>query len=294
MRTLSARIDSTSCSNVASWLRCALYVGLPAKVLSVSAVDDVLAKFSDQGWTVATQEPVYGRSPNPTRTDLVRGRRERLALLVYAWKVTGEGKGRAGTNYRIQTTKSHDGELLSEAGRLTLGFGVDATREVIAVFDAWTKRNTGSSSSVHIKRAMLDEAAAVGYTTYGPRWDARAAASFDQVDRLVPWFTEQTNTRLAAVQALEHSVSGEKAIARADLWDSAPAAWLRPEDHLVLADREGEQLVDDSIWAVRSLEVTITKPGRYPRRAVTFTCQRYGRVKNEAKVLEGLTRRPTK
>jgi hypothetical protein len=237
---------------------------------------------------------VHGRSPNPTRADLMRGRRERLALLVYAWKITGEGKGRTGTNYRIQTTRSHEGELLSEPDRLTLGFGVDEARKVIAVFDGWTKRNTGSSSSVHIKRELLDGAAAVGYATYGPPWDARAAASFDQVDKLVPWFDTQFKIRLAAVQALEHSVSGESATARADLWDSAPAAWLRQGDHLVLADRAGEHLVDDSIWAIRSLEVTVTVPGRYPRRSITFTCQRYGRVKNESQVLKGLTRRPDK
>jgi hypothetical protein len=260
----------------------------------VSAVDDVLAPFSDQGWIVTAQEPVHGRSPNPTRADLMRGRRERLALIVYAWKVTGEGKGRTGTNYRIQTTRSHEGELLSEPGRLTLGFGVDEARKVVAVFDGWTKRNTGGSSSVHIKRAMLDEAAAVGYATDGPPWDARAAARFDEIDKLVPWFDIQFNTRLAAVQALEHSVSGESATARADLWDSAPAAWLRPGDRLVLADPAGEHLVDDSIWAVRSLEVAVTMPGRYPRRSVTFTCQRYGRVKNEGQVLKGLIRRPDK
>lgn len=260
----------------------------------MSAVDDVLARFHDQGWTIASQDPVYGHSPNPTRVDLVRARRVRYALLAYAWKVTGEGKGRTGTNYRIQTTRSHDGELITEPDRLTLGFGVDAAREVIAVFDAWTKRNTGSSSSVHIKRAMLDEAAAFGYATYGPPWDARAAARFDQVDKLVPWFVAQTNTRLAAVQALGHLVSGERAIVRADLWDSAPAAWLRLGDHLVLADEDGERLVDDSIWAVRNLEVTVTNVGRYPRRTVTFTCQRYGRVKNQTKVLEGLSRRPVK
>jgi hypothetical protein len=260
--------------------------------LRVSAVEDVLARFSDQGWTVVTREPVHGRSPNPTRANLARGRHARLALLVYAWKVTGEGKGRAGTNYRIQTTRSHEGELLSEPDRLTLGFGVDAAREVIAVFDGWTKRNTGASSSVHIKRAMLDEAATIGYATDEPRWDARAAARFDEVDQLVPWFESQASTRLAPVQPLEHSVFGESLIARADLWDSAPAAWLRGGDHLVLADRDGKHLVDDSIWTVGSLEVTITTPGRYPRRSVTFTCHRHGRVKNEARVLAGLTRRP--
>jgi hypothetical protein len=258
----------------------------------VSAVDDVLAKFSDQGWIAVAQEPVYKRSPNPTRVNLARGRRERLSLLVYAWRVTGEGKGRRGTDYRIQTTRSHEGELLSEMNRLTLGFGIDETREVIAVFDAWTKRNTGSSSSVHIKRSMLDEAAAVGYATYGPPWDARAAARFDEIDKLVSWFAAQTRTRLAPVQVLEHSFSADSAIARADLWDSAPAAWLRPGDRLVLADRTGEHLVDDSIWTVRSLEVTVTRPGRNPRRAITFTCQRYGRVKNGARMLQGLTRRP--
>jgi hypothetical protein len=270
------------------------HIDLAATVLTVSRVDDVLDKFCDQGWTVGMQEPVHRRSPNPTRVALTRGRQERLGLIMYAWAVTGEGKGRRGTDYRIQTTRSHEGALLSEARRLTLCFGVDAAREVIAVFDGWTKRNTGGSSSVHIKRSMLDEAANAGYATYGPPWDARAAARFDQIDKLLPWIHAQTRTRLAAVQAEEHSVSGESAIARADLWDSAPAAWLRPGDRLVLADRTGQHLVDDSIWAVGGLEVTITKLGRYPRRAVTFTCQRYGRVKNEAKVLEGLTRRPVK
>lgn len=270
----------------------AQYVGISTTVLRVSAVDDVLARFRDRGWTVVTQEAVYGHSPNPTRVDLARGRHEHLALLVYAWKVTGEGKGRTGTNYRIQTTRSHEGEFLSEPGRLTLGFGVDAEREVIALFDGWTKRNTGSSSSVHIKRAMLDEAAATGYATYGPLWDARAAARFDDIDKLLPWLDAQFKRRFATVQALEHSVSGESATVRADLWDSAPAAWLRSGDRLVLADRAAEHLVDDSVWTIRSLDVTVTTPGRNPRRTVTFSCQRHGRVNNEAKVLEGLTRRP--
>jgi hypothetical protein len=258
----------------------------------VSAVDDVLARFRDQRWIVAAQVPVYGRSPNPTRVDLIRGRRERLALLVYAWRITPEGKGRKGTNYRIQTTRSHEGELLSESGRLTVGFGIDESRKVVAVFDGWTKRNTGSSSSVHIKRVLLDGAAAEGYATYGPPWDARAAVRFDEVDKLVPWFETQFKTRFAAVQPLDYSVSGESASARADLWDSAPAAWLRPGDRLVLADRTGEHLVVDSIWTADSLEVEVTMPGRYPRRSVTFICRRHGRVRNEAAVLEGLTRRP--
>ena len=94
------------------------------------------------------------------------------------------------------------------------------------------------------------------------------------------------------VQALDQSVSGESASARADLWDSAPAAWLRPGDRLVLADQAGEHLVVDAIWTVDSLEVEVTIRGRNPRRSVTFTCRRHGRVRNEAAVLEGLIWRP--
>jgi len=244
----------------------------------MTAVDDVVAAFSAAGWTPLVQQSVHGgRSVNPTRVDLARGK-QYLQLLVYAWKITSEGKGRSGDNYRIQTTRSHDGELMTEPPRLTLGFGVDDHRGVLAVFDGWTKRATGGSSSVHIKRETLDRAAEVGYADQPPAWDSRAAVRVDAVDALLPWIARQRDRRLTAVHPLDHAVSGAAASITCDLWDASPAGWLRPKDQLLLADASGGRLVDGSLWEIRDLAITITKPGRNPRRAVTFDCRRYGRV----------------
>lgn len=253
----------------------------------MSVIDTVLAALEERGWGTVSRQPVSGRSPNPTRVDLMHGPRG-LPLVVYAWKVTGEGKGRSGNNYRIQTTRSHDGELLSDDSRLTVGLGLDEDRAVIVAFDGWTKRNTGSSSSVHIKRSLLDAAATLGFSTDGPPWDARAACRQDEVDKLLPWIADQRKRRFAPVVALTHSVSGDAAVATADLWDSAPAAWLRVHDHLVLVDQSGSNLLDDSIWTVTDLAVNVVTPGRNPRRTISFQLTRHGRVQDQKQVLDAL------
>jgi hypothetical protein len=256
----------------------------------VSAIDEVINAFQAIGWTVGSER--VGRGPNPTRLDLQRGRKQRLSLLAYAWRITGEGKGRSGTNFRIQTTRTHNGPLLSEHDRLTLGFGIDAGRDVIAAFDGWTKRNTGASSSVHIKRQLLDDAQANGLATSGPPWDSRVACRKSEIDRLLPWIDEQGKPRASAVHAVDFQWHGEStATVSAKLWDSAPAAWLRAGDHLVAADPAGERLLDNSIWTVRELDVQVSGSGRYPLRLITFGLQRYGRVENEAQVLGTLNRK---
>lgn len=261
----------------------------------MSAIDDVLAAFGQVGWRVTKQERVCkGRSPNPTRVDLARGQR-RLSLLAYAWKLVLEGKGRSGRNYRVEVTRCHEGDLLMEAGRVTVGFGVDADRQVLAVFDGWTKRATGKSSSVHIRRVTLDKAAAEGYAEEDPRWDGRAAVRTAEADRLLDWIATQSQTRLTFVQPLDYTITGEKAIITADLWDAAPAAWLRRRDKLVLASKSLTTLLDTSFWEVQDVEVrVITKTGRNPRRSVTFNCRRFGRVRqNQADFLKSLGGTPT-
>lgn len=261
-------------------------------VAPVSAIEVVLAAFRSNGWAALSTERVSGKgSPNPTRVDLGFAR-QRLPLMMYAWKLTGEGNGRTGGNFRIQTTRSHPGELLSEDGRLTLGFGISASGDVVSVFDGWTKRNSGSSSSVYVKQSLLAEAADGGLRTDGSPWDARAACRSSEIHLLLPWINRQANRRLAAVQALSYDIDGQTGTATADLWDSAPAAWLRAGDQMVLVDRTGTKFVDDSIWTVKDLSVNVTRPGRNPRRAVTFTLKRHGRAKTDGRMLEGLTRRP--
>jgi hypothetical protein len=248
----------------------------------MTAVDDVVAAFDKAGWKAISQQSLHGgRSVNPTRVDLARGK-QFLQLLVYAWRITGEGKGRAGSNYRIQTTRSHDGELISEPARLTLGFGVDDDRGVLAVFDGWTKRATGGSSSVHIKRDTLDRAAASGYAEQAPAWDSRAAVRHGAIDSLLPWIDRQRDRRMTAVHPLGHTVDGSVARVVCDLWDAAPAAWLRPTDRLVLADSTATRLLDGSLWEVTDVTIEVTKPGRNPRRTATFDCRRFGRVDSAA------------
>lgn len=260
----------------------------------MSTLDVVLKAFGKAGWTVAARESVAGgRSVNPSRVDLVRGKQHFL-LLAYAWRITPEGKGRSGTNYRIQTTRSHKGDLLHEDGRQTVGFGVDAEREVIAVFDGWTKRVTGSSSSVHMERATLDKAVTGGFAVEEPHWDGRAVARYSDVSLLLPWISGQQVPRTAAVQPLSYDISDDHATVGADLWNSAPAAWLRRGDRLVLANRDGNDLLDTAIWQITELKIeTVTQEGRNPRSSVTFTCRRYGRVTtaNRATFLAGLTAR---
>lgn len=253
----------------------------------VSVVDEILAALEDRGWSAANIQPVFGRSPNPTRVDLVHAGRG-LPLVLYAWKVTGEGRGRRGNNYRIQTTRAHEGELLNDPHRLTLGLGLDQERDVVVAFDGWTKRNTGSSSSVHIKRSLLDAAATTGFSTDGMDWDSRVACRRSEIEKLLPWVAAQRNRRVAPVVALSQSISGDTAVATADLWDSAPAAWLRPGDHLVLVDQAGTRLVDDSIWTVREIGVEVTTLGRNPRRTINFNLTRHGRAQDPNRVLDAL------
>lgn len=240
----------------------------------MSAVDIVAKSFEQAGWKIYRQQEVFGRGANPTRLGLMAGH-ERLELLVYAWKITGEGAGRTGTNYRIQTTRSHEDDLLTEGERLTMGFGYDKQRDVIAVFDGWTKRATGSSSSVHIKRSLLVDARNNGYAEEGDPWDARAAARTGNSERLIEWILEQRNRRTATVEPLSVDIQGDTATITADLWDSSPAAWLRPGDIANLA-QEANESQSAGTWQILQAKVVLSSPPgqRYPRRSVIFECER--------------------
>src|SRR6266511_2435615 len=93
--------------------------------------DQLVQTLADAGWTVTDQARV-GSGPNPTRLHIRRGRLQRR-LLVYAWRITSEGKGRkkAGRedlDFRIQTTRSHEGPLLTPPGYVACGIGWDEDR----------------------------------------------------------------------------------------------------------------------------------------------------------------------
>jgi hypothetical protein len=233
------------------------------------------------GWVVDLCEPVStSGGKNPTRVDL-RQSQDRRQLLVYSWFVTGEGKGRKGTDYRIQTTRAHDGPLMFEPGRITVGLGWDRERQVFAVFDGWTKRETGRSSSVHIARALLDAAAEQGWAMGGPRWDARVAFTEAEAGRFLIWIGGMTARREAVIDALKIKLHDRNAAEIVgDTWrDAIP--WLRVGDRMILADANGT-LADDSLWRIEDLTAKAAQApsGNYNRTHIHFSCRRVGIVRD--------------
>jgi hypothetical protein len=242
----------------------------------------LLEAIEDAGWHVDLCEAVSVRGgPNPTRLDLSKGQ-DRRGLLVYSWNITGEGKGRSRDDYRIQTTRTHEGPLMLEADRTTVGIGWDPKRAVFAAFEGWTKRYTGKSSSVHIKRALLEAAVANGFDEGGERWDRRLAFDSANVAVLMDWLRGLEGRREAAMPALSvERVDPMRAEIVGDVWGASPVPWLRGGDRLVALAKSGD-LLDDSLWRIEDLEGFAARGSdkRYPRTHVRFRCRRIGQVED--------------
>jgi hypothetical protein len=241
------------------------------------------------GWVVDLRQPVaVSGGPNPTRVDL-RHAQDRRRLLLYSWFVTHEGKGRAKNDFRIQTTRTHDGPLAQESGRVTIGVGWDRRREVFAAFDGWTKRQTGSSSSVHIKAALLEHAKTAGWAVEPPRWDARVSFDRDNAGRFLLWIGEMSGLREALLHPVDYTIhDADHADIVGDIWAGQPTGWLRVGDRLVMIDKRGG-LMNDTLWRIAEMEAQQVKTasGRYNRTRIQFACERIGRVGDEA-ALEAL------
>jgi len=246
--------------------------------------DLFVAALAESGWTVTERLPV-GSGPNPSQVQVRRGRLQRR-LLVYAWRITSEGKGRkkAGRedlDYRIQTTRSHEGPLLTPAGHVSCGIGWDDERDVFASFDPWVKRYTGKSSSVHFPRTLLDDAATEGWSEldlpkYGPETSFRAS----EINRFLAWAVGLQRRRLVVLDPDEFHPAEERAEVIVDWWKEPLVSWLRPGDHLVL--RRASELLDSSIWSIDGIEgePQETPSGKYQRTLLRFRCTRYGVIRN--------------
>lgn len=247
-----------------------------------------LARFLDAlqaiGWVTAKQEAVAeSGGPNPTRLDLRHGQ-DQKRLLVYSWFITGEGKGRTKKDFRIQTTRTHNGPLASEPGRVTVGIGWDRRREVFAAFDGWTKRQTGGSSSVHFKADTLDRAVCTGWAVEAPRWDARAAFRPANAGEFLKWIGQMSGLREGLLDPLDYTIhDDDHAEIVGDIWGGRTTGWLRIGDRVVIIDKDGGML-NDTLWRIVSLDAqqVPTASGRYNRTRVTFSCIRIGRIKDEA------------
>jgi len=190
-----------------------------------------------------------------------------LRLLVYAWNITPEGKGRVirapdGTevprpNFRIQTTRSHEGDLLSPPGCLAAGLGWDEARGVFGAFDPWIKRTTGVSSSVHITKQLLDTAAQDGWGEEQREDGPECAFQPEQVQRYLEWLMHLQQPRYA--QLLPSDFVKSEKTCRVTVHPRAgdDAFVLRDGDHFVVAGPSGPK--DSGVWRVLNVETTRTR-----------------------------------
>lgn len=239
----------------------------------------LLQDLSSVGWSVERAVRVSGQgSPNPTRVVLRRGRRRRH-LLVYAWRVTTEGKGRERPGQplrgRVQTTRAHDGDLLFQPGHVTVGVGWEEQRGVWFAFDAWAKRHTGKSSSVYVEPSFLRQAERLGAAAEERSDCLELAFRPERVGALLPWLDALSRPRLVplsgAVSILEHSP--EHLVVEGSARRHERLTWLREGDHTVLRD------VDDrTVWRVTGAYGRQDPASTTNHPLVTVELRPYGRV----------------
>jgi restriction-modification system family protein len=240
----------------------------------------LLEALTAAGYAVDLQQAVSASGGvNPTRVDLRHGPHV-TKLLLYSWFVTLEGHGRGKDDFRIQTTRTHDGPLEHERGRISVGIGWRLEDDVFVAFDAWAKRYTGSSSSVHITRALVDDVRRHGEATGGTRHDPRLGFDAAHAQRFVNWAHSLQTRKEAAIRPVQFERSDDgTARVLAKVHASQPTSWVRERDLLVLVD--GARRPDDALWQIRALTpVTETTPGNRPRRFIEFECRQVGTIRD--------------
>jgi len=225
-------------------------------------------------------QPPWEHAPsNPMQVRIRRGRMQ-WHLVVYAWRITLEGKGRtkAGRDdldYRVQGTRAGTEPVLLLPGAVTVGIGWDAERDLFLAFDMYMKRNPGASSSVHITRALLDTASHQGATVEDDRHGPQLAFSPGAVDDLFGWLSDLSRRRIVVLEPVElHLRDPEHAVIVGDALDNQSTR-LRKGDHVVVASRR--RLLDRNVWTVAEIETLsrLTPQGRN-RYHLRFHCVRHG------------------
>jgi hypothetical protein len=240
----------------------------------------LLAAAETAGYVVAFKQVVSASGGvNPTRINLRRGA-HLVKLLVYSWYITLEGKGRTKDDFRIQTRRAHDGPLISEHGRVSVGVGWRIEDELFVAFDAWAKRYTGSSSSVHTTRAFINEAAKSGYAAGGEYLhDPRCGFTQTRVGDFIKWAhglgvskaVGLVPVRTTWIDAKHKTITG---------WINARHATgrLRENDTIIIFDKK-RRIADPGIWRVTGLTSVEEKtPQGRSRWLVDFSCQLVGTV----------------
>lgn len=243
-------------------------------------LDTLLAAAQQAGYVVALKQAVSAHGgPNPTRVDLRRGPLL-VKLLVYSWYITLEGKGRKKDDFRIQTTRAHDGPLRSERGRISVGVGWREPDKLFVAFDAWAKRYTGGSSSVHTRRAFIDDVAKQGSAVGGEYLhDPRCGFDEAHVGDFIKWAHSLAAARRVGLVPVRTTwIDAKHKIITGKIHATQATGRLREKDAIILFDKK-RQIVDPGLWRVTSLSPVEEKTaGGRSRWLVDFSCQLVGSV----------------
>lgn len=244
----------------------------------------LLAAAEGAGYSVDVRQAVSASGGvNPTRIDLRLGPHV-TKLLVYSWFMTLEGYGRGKDDFRIQTTRAHDGPLMDEKSRVTVGIGWRREDDVFAGFDGWAKRYTGGSSSVHTKRALVGAVKQKGSVLEGARHDTRLGFDAEHVAEFIKWAHGLHDPKVAAIVPVSvTTIDANNSLIVGKVHATQPTSWVREKDRLLVLDSK-KRVSDRALWRIASLEPVEGKtPTGYPRRFIRFRCRRVGTVDDLAK-----------
>lgn len=246
--------------------------------------EDLAAALAAAGVSVVEVVPESGHrsAPNPTRISVRADPRRLVHYHLFAWNITHEGKGRVGDNLRVQATSFGQGNSAVTVDEWVLGVGWSGDHDVFVGFDPWIKRNPGSSSSVHIKRGLLEVAAAQHWLEGGDNWDPRVGFVPAEAARFLPWAQKLWVRKTVSV--IRHSVQvvdADRIILRVDPFRSKRAYGVRPSDRLAVYDESGQN-PDNYLWRVQDIKtVAVVLPSDRNRFHYLFTCESSAQVRGQ-------------
>ncbi len=245
--------------------------------------EDLAAAWSALGHQVVVCEAVsgHGDRPNPTSVMIALGGGKMVSYYVFAWRTTHEGKGRKNDNLRVQATNFGNSNTPYAVNRSTVAVGYSEPHAVFFGFDAWIKRQPGTSSSVHVKRDLIEEAAENGLAYGGLSWDPRIAFTAKNADKLLPWVGALWERKQISVKVLHTRViDADNRVVRVDPRSSRAANAVREKDRLMLFDASGGGLTDPYLWRVRKIEVApVELPSGRNRYHYDFSVEVSAKVK---------------
>lgn len=233
------------------------------------------------GIAVIDTAPSSGRrnAPNPTQVSILTGPGRQVPYLVFAWNITHEGRGRPGDNLRVQATSFGKGNSRFPVDRSVLSIGWSDQYGVYVGFDPWVKRNPGSSSSVHIKRALLEAAASKGEAYGGHAWDPRVALRPEHAANLLPWSARLWNPKTVCIEPLNTTPIGADYLQiTVDPWSSEAAWGVRPRDRLTVVD-SNRDICSPYLWRVEHIgEIPVQRQSNLNRFYYSFRGTKSARV----------------